>query len=222
MRAPVSSSAPWSAGSVSQRSSQSSDGQPPEARTGRPVPARRSEVRRPANPKQTRRTRLNFEGAFPLLLVGSALLCYAAILANQEIASKGTHLPLWGLFGAVGSVIAGAGIYSTFFVPSEVPPLDLSKQWVTVPKAEWEALHAPPAQRSGTPPVVARPAVRPSSSRTATPRPAWEEDWDPDSDAFRAAASPPAPADFVLRQIEDLEKSLRKKPSTAPKTRSQG
>jgi hypothetical protein len=159
------------------------------------------------------RRSLNLEGAFPLLLIGSALLVYAAVLANQEISSSGSHLPLWGLVGGVGGVIAGAGIYSTFWVPTEASELGTSNDWVTIPKTEWEVLRAsrPNADRPSSPPRVAPAAIPPNSSQRATRRPIWEEDWDVDSEGFRAAAAPPAPADLVLRQIEDIEASLRKK-----------
>jgi len=80
----------------------------------------------------------NFEGAFPLLLIGSVLLVYAGILASQEIGSKG-HLPLWGLFAGVGVVVVGAGIYSTFLEPEITGPPASEESWVTVPKKEWEA-----------------------------------------------------------------------------------
>jgi hypothetical protein len=155
----------------------------------------------------------NFEGAFPLLLIGSALLCYAAVLANEELASKSSHLPLWGLVGAVGAVIAGAGIYSTLFVPTQGPTLDLSKEWVTVPRADWEALRARRANvsRPPAPPRDVRTVAPPAALPVTAPRPVWKEDWDVDSESFRAAAAPPAPPDLVLRQIEELEAALRKK-----------
>ena len=35
-----------------------------------------------------RATPLDLEGAFPLLLIGSALLCYAAVLANEELSFR--------------------------------------------------------------------------------------------------------------------------------------
>ncbi len=172
---------------------------------------------RSAAPGSGRRP-LNLEGAFPLLLIGSALLCYAAVLANEELSSGSGHLPLWGLFGGVGAVIAGAGIYSTFLVPAKAPVSDLSKDWVTIPKAEWEALRAsrptvgPPPSPPRAPPIVAR--LYPS--QVHKPRPIWEEDWDVDSEGFRSAAAPPAPADFMLRQIEEIEASIRKKRTPPP------
>jgi hypothetical protein len=88
----------------------------------------------------------NIEGAFPLLLIGSALLVYAAIIANQELATKGSHLPLWGLIAGVGAVIVGSGVYSVFLNPS-VPPAPVAPEgFVMVPKAEWESSRS--AQRA--------------------------------------------------------------------------
>jgi len=188
---------------------------PPENDIEPPGPVSQSRTQRPNFPTTSGFT-FNLEGALPLLLIGSALLCYAAVLANQELGSTSTHLPLWGLFGAVGAIIAGAGIYSTFFVPAEA--VELSKDWVTVPKAEWDDLRAkrpttvPPPARTSAPAAVAD-LIR---LRSAASRPIWEEDWDVDSEGFRAAAAPPAPADFVLRQIDEIEASIRKKRTRPP------
>ncbi|HYA70892.1 MAG TPA: hypothetical protein VEH28_05955 [Thermoplasmata archaeon] len=82
----------------------------------------------------------NFEGAFPLLLIGSVLLVYAGLLASQEIGSKSSHLPLWGLLGGVGAVIVGAGIYSTFLESPVSAPPTIKGDWVTIPRSEWEAV----------------------------------------------------------------------------------
>jgi len=206
------------AGSVLRHDNEVTNRQPPEDEVDPSALAPRSGIHRSNAPTLSGRRSRNFEGALPLLLIGSALLCYAAVLANEELGSKSAHLPLWGLFGAVGAVIAGAGIYSTFFVPSEAKALDLPKDWVTIPKAEWEALRAsqptvaPPPSPLPAPPVVAHPFP----SRRVAPRPIWEEDWDVDSEGFRAAAAPPAPADFVLRQIEEIDAALRKKRTRPP------
>ena len=83
----------------------------------------------------------NFEGAFPLLVIGSVLLVYAAIIAGPEIGTKG-HLPLWGLIAGVGAVIVGAGIYSTFLEPATAETAPSTKDWVTVPRSEWDSLRA--------------------------------------------------------------------------------
>jgi hypothetical protein len=86
----------------------------------------------------------NLEGAFPLLLIGSALLVYCAILRNEALASSGVHFPLWGIVGAVGAVIAGAGVYSVFLEPVDLTVPAAPEGFVMVPKAEWEAARSHP------------------------------------------------------------------------------
>jgi DNA-directed RNA polymerase subunit RPC12/RpoP len=103
----------------------------------------------------------NFEGAFPLLLIGSVLLVYCAILRNEALASGGVHFPLWGVVGAVGVVIAGAGVYSVFLETDEPSVPSAPEGFVLVPKGEWEAARSHP-----------RPSAR-STSTTSVP-PWWE------------------------------------------------
>ncbi len=121
----------------------------------------------------------NFEGAFPLLLIGSVLIVYCAILRNEALASNGLHFPLWGIVGAVGAVIAGAGVYSVFLEPSELTVPAAPEGFVMVPKAEWEAarFHPRPSAPSPTttsvppwwegPPVYPDIAPEPPTSPTA-------------------------------------------------------
>ena len=118
----------------------------------------------------------NLEGAFPLLLIGGALLVYAAIIANQELATR-SHLPFWGLIGGVGAVLVGAGIYSTFLEPTVLLTPDEEKDWVKVPKDEWEALRSgrrpeePPARPVTEPPWwEGPPAPTPLPAPRPTPR----------------------------------------------------
>jgi len=123
----------------------------------------------------------NFEGAFPLLLIGSVLLVYAGILASQQVGSHASHLPLWGLFGGVGAVIVGAGIYSTFLEPE---PAIASK-----PLADWRAVPtAGPEARA----VRAAADRRPPASASV---PIW---WEGTSESATAKTSPtpavPTPA----------------------------
>jgi len=128
----------------------------------------------------------NLEGAFPLLLIGSVLLVYCAILRNETLSSHGAHFPLWGIVAAVGAVIAGAGVYSVFLEPAELGVSVAPEGFVMVPKAEWEASQSNPR-------TVAR-------SRSTTPMPPWWEgpplytDTSParpsNTTAFRQAARP--------------------------------
>jgi hypothetical protein len=115
----------------------------------------------------------NFEGALPLLIIGSVLLVYAGILASQELGSKSGHLPLWGLLCGVGAVIVGAGIYSTFLEPEATPAPGPAGDWITVPRAEWEA-------RSGARRVAERTPAAPE------PVPIW---WEGPPTATRASPS---------------------------------
>jgi hypothetical protein len=104
----------------------------------------------------------NLEGAFPLLLIGSVLLVYAGIVASQQLGSHSSQLPLWGLLGGVGAVIVGAGVYSSFLEPEATPAPGHEREWVTVPRAEWES----------------RTGARPTSERFRTspePVPIWWE-----------------------------------------------
>jgi len=118
----------------------------------------------------------NFEGAFPLLLIGSVILVYAAILANQQMGSHSSHLPLWGLLGGVGAVIVGAGVYSTFLGPE---PTAASK-----PSAEWRLVPAGGLEGRKVGPEVAR---RPTISE---PVPIW---WEGSSDGTAAEPTPAPP-----------------------------
>ena len=125
----------------------------------------------------------NLEGAFPLLLIGSVLVVYAGLLASEQIGSHSTHLPLWGLLGGVGAVIVGAGIYSTFLEPETVPAPDTSADWVTVPRAEWEARSA-----------VRRPSER--AEEAPKPVPIWWE-------------GPPTPIDASVSRASAFPSSAR-------------
>jgi len=123
----------------------------------------------------------NFEGAFPLLLIGSALLVYCAVLRNETLSASGGHFPLWGLVGTVGAVIAGAGIYSVFLNPPAPEAQVAPEGFVLVPKAEWEAsrpghrVSARPTSSMLDPPWWEGPEVYPEPSperptRAAVPR----------------------------------------------------
>lgn len=137
----------------------------------------------------------NLEGAFPLLLIGSVLLVYAGLLAGQEIGSKSSHLPLWGLLGGVGAVIVGAGIYSTFLEPATLPSPKVGEQWVTVPRREWEELspYRQPvrevvSQDRGHPIWWEGPPESPSEPRTRLGLDEIEETKRPTLSRIRAAA----------------------------------
>ena len=139
-----------------------------------------------------RRRAGNIEGAFPLLLLGSVLLIYCAILRSQTITAGGAHFPLWGIVGAVGAVVAGSGVYSLFLDTSEPAASALPDGLVLVSKAELDALRpksipatapaaptppwweGPPAPSARTPPRSLNPAVvtQPSRPESLPARPA--------------------------------------------------
>jgi hypothetical protein len=82
-------------------------------------------------------------------------------------------------------------------------------------------LVAPMAVGPKQPATSRRTEVRPrawdeSSNRAVEATTLPKEDWDESSEEFERAASKPAPTDFVLSQIDELEKSLRRK-STPPR-----
>lgn len=127
-----------------------------------------------------------------MLLLGSVLVVYAGILASQEVGSHSSHLPLWGILGSIGAVIVGAGIYSTFLEPEAPGAPGASSDWVTVPKAEWQA-------RS----KASRPAVR-SSSPTEAP-PIWWE----------GPGLPPRAAPVKTSTVESTTRPTRLSPTPA-------
>jgi hypothetical protein len=140
----------------------------------------------------------NIEGAFPLLLIGSVLLVYCAVLRNEALASSGAHFPLWGVVGGVGAVIAGAGVYSVFLDPS-APPEPAPEGFVMVPKAEWEAA------------LSARRASTRSTSPTNVP-PWWEG---PEIDAETPQVRPNRPA--ASRQVSMPSSVAPARASSSPR-----
>lgn len=213
---------------------------PSEQPPGRPPdPYGESEVRsernfgegRSINGGSDEPRRRNFDGAFPLLLVGSALLVCAGILANSELASKSGHLPLYGLVGVVGAVILGAGIYSTFLEPESTGETTLGEEWVAVPKAEWDALRsgARPTGRSAPagsdPPWLERPEDRGIDSLVPAPVPASGAYLDPPSSTQPSPeVEGPTPTASALATLDELEAALvnrTKRPSgNPPRTRT--
>ncbi len=156
---------------------------------------------RPAPPRAGAGRRVwNFEGAFPLLLIGGALLVYAAILANQEMPLSAHHLPFYALVGGVGAVVAGAGVFSTFLPPEpEEAPTIIPDDWVVISRSEWEESRAP--RRIATPP--------PSLPERSSDQPPWWE----------GAPSPsvPAPAPPRATPPPDAPSVRRSTPAPPPR-----
>jgi len=165
------------------------------------------------------------EECLPFFFVGGAAMLVGVYLLLSDTNLFSNRLPFWALLVAVGWIaLAGASVAMLIGEEDEGMingsaardgDLDL------VPKHEpselgQAATSEPPRASLTVPPHAARVAARPYLSQMAAPRPIWEEDWDVDSEGFRAAAAPPAPADLVLRQIEELEVSLRKTRTRPP------
>jgi hypothetical protein len=134
------------------------DRPPRTSGSGAPLPKQSAVVSRGSRSRKSKRSSKNFEGAFPLLLIGSALLVYCAILRNQSVSASGAHFPLWALIGTVGAVIAGAGVYSVFLNPSAPAARVVPEGFVLVPEAECEASR--PGRRvdgRSTPPMLDPP-----------------------------------------------------------------
>ncbi len=145
----------------------------------------RPRLPRAAAPGATKRRVWNFEGALPLLLVGGALLVYAAILANQEMPLAAHRLPFYALVGGVGAVVAGAGVYSTFLQPEpEAAPTIIPDDWVVISRAEWEESRAPRR---------ASPAPPPAPPRAVDQPPWWEGAAPPAPTSLAPVAPPPSP-----------------------------
>jgi hypothetical protein len=195
---------------VFRQSTGSTNRQPPPNRTDASRTGPPSRGQNPERRPRPKRRPLNIEGAFPLLLVGSVLLVYCALLRNETLNAQGTHLPLWGLIGAVGAVIVGSGVYSVLLNPPKSPAPAAPEGFVMVPKTEWEAARSGP-----------RPGARSAPTTTAAP-PWWEgphayPGTPPVSPASptstRAAPIPPARA---VRHLPPASSSSQKSPGGGP------
>jgi len=108
--------------------------------------------------------------------------------------SHGSHLPLWGLFGGVGAVIVGAGVYSTFLGPEPTATPKATAPWRAVPSPESEV-------RTVRPEVARRP-------RASEPVPIW---WEGASNGAAAESTPALPTTAPTRGT-----SSSARPSTRP------
>jgi hypothetical protein len=190
---------------VSQQSEVASDRSVVASRGTRSRPLRENGDDGQNVPRSEGRHRRNFDGAFPLLIVGSFLIVLAGILASSELTSKSSHLPLFGLIGGVGAVVIGAGIYSTYLDPEEPPESNIGDDWVAVPKAEWEALRSdaqpedPYASPIDDPPWLERPGDRGVDSLVATFVPVRVPV------TTESAPVPPTPAEAPPRPVAPAE-----------------
>lgn len=108
------------------------------------------------------RRHLNVEGAYPLFLIGGALLVYGVLVALEVPPPTIGRFEIWQLVIVVGSTLVAAGLFSLYFA--------LETPRVAPPPSPIE----PPSQRSdrahGRPPSISS-----ASSPTASAAPPWWE-----------------------------------------------
>jgi len=125
-------------------------------------------------------TALNVAGAFPLLLVGAALVVSAVILYLQTARLPGHSLPVWELVALVGATVLTAGVLSLFLAeavestpgPAIADPVLLDEEFPSPTGREDPRQIAAP--QSATPPWWEGPPIRvpaPESGARPTFRP---------------------------------------------------
>jgi len=174
-------------------------------------------IRSPARPRDDHLVR----AALPLLIVGAVSFVVAYVVARDASHAAFGHLPLWGLFAAVGAVVTGGG--ATVIVAgrddSEERPLYDPRRYILLPRDQYDRLvessraapAAPPPPRSTPSPWIETEPARPAS---APARPAA-----PPTAPRRAAAGPrteftPSPdflpkVDDAIGEMEHLLEELR-------------
>ena len=118
---------------------------------------------------------LNVEGAYPLLLIGGALIVYGVIVGLQVPPPTIGRFEIWQLMIVLGTTIAAAGVFSLYFAEEERRSAARTSRAVEGPS---------PSNRIRAP-VPAPSSVAPTAPSTA---PWWEGP--PES----AAGRRPAPA----------------------------
>lgn len=117
----------------------SSDRSPPAAPAASSPARTRDDVRR-----------LNVEGAYPLFLIGSALLVYGVIVGLEVPPPTIGRFEIWQLVIVVGSTIVAAGLFSLYFA------IDMAR--TSPPPAPAESIPPEPDRTRG------RPLTAPSAS----------------------------------------------------------
>jgi hypothetical protein len=181
----------------------------PTARAPTPLSLSATLTTRPGITVETESWREKLFAALPLFLVGGVCIAVAVLLYLQGTVTtfggaSSVRLQPWILFVALGITGISAGMVA--MLSEDLPPVasEVGKE-IPSPVGSKARTVSPPVGGTVSAP---RPAVTP---------PIWAEDWGPDSEAFKAAAAPSSPPDVILRQLDELEVSLRKKP--APPTR---
>jgi hypothetical protein len=177
-----------------------------------------------------------------VVCVASAVFLYLSGAATTIGGSGTVHLRPWVLFVALGITGISAGTIALF---AEEPSLYARPEAAGIgapPSTPSPAREMPEPRRSELPILVASdglgspaPAGVPAPRSTLVPsRPpvtarVWDESdiapaapgsdskdsWDESSEEFVASASVPAPPEVVLHQLDELEVSLRKKPTSS-------
>jgi hypothetical protein len=166
------------------------------------------------------------EGSLPFFFFGAAATAAGLYLLLSHTSVLSSRLPISGLIIAVGLMALAGGVIAAMIGDEvETPAGGVQAAAATpalVSKPEAPAVAPRRAAAPARTPVTAQkttsvgPAARSAPSRPLVRRPIWEEDWDVNSVGFQAAASPPSSPDVVLRQIDELERLLRKKPARPP------
>jgi hypothetical protein len=105
--------------------------------------------------------------ALPLLIVGVVAFVASFVISRDASHADFGHLPLWGLFAAIGAVVTGGGV--TVLVagkdPEESRPFYDPREFVLVPRARYDRLVAGGGETNPSPPT-------PTSRHTPAP---WSE-----------------------------------------------
>lgn len=146
--------------------------------------------------------------ALPLFFVGGTCIAAAVLLylSGAQTAFGGSasvHLQPWILFVALGITGVGGGTVALFAEEAEPAPVEMP----SLPAAASTAASAPAPAPSAPAwdESLLEPEAKPTRSVWRGPR---------DEELLEGAVSKPAPPDIVLRQLDELEASLRKKTGT--------
>jgi len=153
------------------------------------------------------------EESLPFFFVGTAVLAAGVYLLLAHSSLLPTRLPIPELLLAVGSIALTGGTVGSLIPDDVVTPT------VGAPSARPSPPSPSAPELTARPAAATKPRVRePFQPVLRVHRAIWEEDWDVDSEEFKAAAAPPAPTDLVLEQIEEIEAALREKRKSATDT----
>lgn len=104
----------------------------------------------------------NVRGAYPLLLVGAAVLAYGVLVSVQTPGATVGRFEVWPLLVVIGATVVGAGVFSLYFAIEEPVPGSTSREVE-------ELKRSTPAN----PPASAAKATKAATPGSTTP-PWWE------------------------------------------------